>query len=136
MLAASNYGDGLNEARHYSLSFWKAQVYFLKIAACRTRRYTLPYLRSLYGYDMSKLTTAKVFTTGNSQAVRLPKAFRLEVNEAWITRNEITGEIQLQPKTRPEELKTFFALLAAAPLNSDEFLMPRADAPKNHPWEQ
>lgn len=30
--------------------------------------------------------TAKVFTTGNSQAVRLPKAYRINVSEMWITK--------------------------------------------------
>ena len=35
---------------------------------------------------------AKVFTTGNSQAVRLPKAFRVSAREMWISKNEMTGE--------------------------------------------
>ena len=29
--------------------------------------------------------TAKVFTIGNSQAVRLPKAFRVDASEMWIS---------------------------------------------------
>ena len=37
------------------------------------------------------LATAKVFTNGNSQAIRLPKAFRVDVDEMWIARNEVTG---------------------------------------------
>jgi antitoxin VapB len=44
------------------------------------------------------LPTAKVFTNGNSQAIRLPKAFRVDVEEMWIARNEVTGEITLKPK--------------------------------------
>lgn len=40
---------------------------------------------------------AKVFSTGNSQAVRLPKALRVDVREVWISRNEHTGEITLKP---------------------------------------
>ncbi|MFN5810713.1 MAG: antitoxin, partial [Burkholderiales bacterium] len=44
------------------------------------------------------LATAKVFTNGNSQAIRLPKAFRVDVDEMWIARNEVTGEITLKPK--------------------------------------
>ena len=32
------------------------------------------------------LSTAKVFSTGNSQAVRLPKAFRVSVSEMWIAK--------------------------------------------------
>ena len=38
------------------------------------------------------LATAKVFTNGHSQAIRLPKAFRVDVDEMWIARNEVTGE--------------------------------------------
>lgn len=79
--------------------------------------------------------TAKVFVTGNSQAVRLPKSFRLDTPEVWITRNEGTGEITLQPKPRPDELQAFFALLHAAPVNTSEFVPPRNDVPNPDPFE-
>ena len=46
------------------------------------------------------LPTAKVFTNGNSQEIRLPKAFRVDVDEMWIARNEVTGEITLKPKPK------------------------------------
>lgn len=43
---------------------------------------------------------AKVFTSGNSQAVRLPKEFRLDVSEVDISRE---GEaLILRPRKRPE----------------------------------
>jgi len=84
---------------------------------------------------MNTLATAKVFTSGNSQAVRLPKSFRLDVDAVWMTRNEATGEILLQPKPKPQALTAFFSLLEAAPKNSPEFLLPRADAPKGSPFE-
>ncbi len=32
-------------------------------------------------------TIAKVFTSGNSQAIRLPKEFRLDVTEVYISRS-------------------------------------------------
>jgi antitoxin VapB len=32
-------------------------------------------------------STAKVFTSGNSQAIRLPKEFRLDTDEVFITRS-------------------------------------------------
>ena len=32
-------------------------------------------------------TTAKVFVSGNSQAIRLPKEFRLDANEVFIQRS-------------------------------------------------
>ncbi len=33
--------------------------------------------------------TAKIFTTGNSQAIRLPKAFRVQASEVWISKDDI-----------------------------------------------
>lgn len=72
------------------------------------------------------LATAKLFKTGNSQAVRLPKSFRLEGDEVWIRRNEATGEIILTPKPTRKSLEAFFALLDAEPLPED-FLAERGD---------
>jgi antitoxin VapB len=83
---------------------------------------------------VNTLATAKIFTSGNSQAVRLPKSFRLDVSEVWLTKNEATGEILLQPKLAPAALEGFFSLLEAAPKNSGEFVPPRNDAPRNTPF--
>lgn len=80
------------------------------------------------------VATAKIFTTGNSQAVRLPKAFRMDATEVWVTRNEASGEITLQPKPHPDELEDFFRLLDAAPKDSAEFLPSRDDAPADDPF--
>lgn len=33
------------------------------------------------------MSTAKVFTSGNSQAIRLPKEFRLDTDEVFISRS-------------------------------------------------
>lgn len=52
---------------------------------------------------------AKVFNTGHSQAVRLPKAFRVDATEMWISKNEMTGEITLKPKPNADSLEAFFA---------------------------
>ena len=79
------------------------------------------------------IATAKIFTTGSSQAVRLPKAFRVEGGEVWISKNEATGEITLRPKPTPDSLDKFFSMLDAAPLPRD-FLSRRhnpVDAPRN-----
>ena len=68
------------------------------------------------------LPTAKVFTTGNSQAVRLPKAFRVNTREMWITKNEVTGEIVLRPKDddqRRRNLETLFKMIKEAPFTED-----------------
>ena len=71
------------------------------------------------------LATAKVFTNGHSQAIRLPKAFRVVVDEMWITRNEVTGEITLKPKdTETLRKKRLDALMSAITDNPlpDDFL--------------
>ena len=75
-------------------------------------------------------TTAKVFTTGNSQAVRLPKAFRVNVAEMWISKNEVTGEISLKPKDedqRQRNLAELFRMIKENPTTED-FIAPRNDA--------
>lgn len=55
--------------------------------------------------------TAKVFQSGNSQAVRLPKAFRLQADEVEIFRRG--DEIVLREK--PRSLAQAFADLAGLP---------------------
>lgn len=60
------------------------------------------------------LTTAKIFHSGHSQAVRLPKAFRLTGDEVWISKNEATGEITLTPKKVLGEIDALFHLIDSA----------------------
>ncbi len=66
------------------------------------------------------LATAKVFANGHSQAIRLPKAFRVDVEEMWIARNDATGEITLKPKDsealRKRRLDILMAAIAEIPL--------------------
>ncbi len=80
------------------------------------------------------LATAKVFTNGRSQAIRLPKAFRVDVDEMWIARNEVTGEITLKPKDterlRKRRLDALMAAIAENPL-PDNFLSD--DSRQNNP---
>lgn len=78
------------------------------------------------------VATAKVFTTGNSQAVRLPKAFRVNAREMWITRNEQTGEIMLKPKPNGDALQAFLQELRSLPA-SEEFVPPRDDVAQADP---
>jgi len=69
------------------------------------------------------MKTARVFKSGNSQAIRLPKDFRFNTSEVEIYRRR--GEIVLREKRRG--LGRAFELLASLP---DDF-MPgdREDAP-------
>jgi len=55
--------------------------------------------------------TARVFKSGNSQAVRLPKEFRFQVDEVEIFRRG--REVVLRP--RKSNLGRAFAALAAMP---------------------
>lgn len=52
--------------------------------------------------------TAKIFMSGRSQAIRLPKEFRFEGTEVFIRRDPLTGDIILSRK--PESWKGLFAL--------------------------
>ena len=49
----------------------------------------------------STLSTAKVFTTGRSQAVRLPKAFRFDTKE--VTIEKVGNAVVLRPKLSKDE---------------------------------
>ena len=80
--------------------------------------------------------TAKIFKAGNSQAVRLPKAFRLDATEMWISKNDITGEITLKPVINNEsKLDTLFRLLKENPLPAD-FLAEREYAAPRNPFAE
>lgn len=52
--------------------------------------------------------TAKLFTTGRSQAVRLPMEFRFEGKEVFIRRDEKTGDVILS--RRPADWEGLFSL--------------------------
>ena len=61
--------------------------------------------------------TAKLFTTGRSQAVRLPMKYRFEGKEVYIHRNPATGDVVLS--SRPESWDGFFALDASTAVPAD-----------------
>jgi antitoxin VapB len=71
---------------------------------------------------------AKVFTVGNSQAIHIPKAFRLNAREVWISKNAATGEITLRPKLEPATLQALMVRLQQLPQTA-EFIPPRDDVP-------
>ena len=78
-------------------------------------------------------TTAKVFMTGRSQAVRLPAEFRFDKREVYIRRDEKIGDVILS--RRPGSWDEVFAMLDAAGVPED-FLSPEErnqDAPQQRP---
>ncbi len=50
--------------------------------------------------------TAKIFTTGRSQAARLPMEFRFECSKVYIRRDPTTGDVVLS--RRPDSWDAFF----------------------------
>lgn len=72
---------------------------------------------------MRMMTIARVFKSGNSQAVRLPKQFRLDTSEVEIFRRG--DEIVL--KAKPKGMASAFHLLAEMP--DDFYANAREDAP-------
>ena len=73
-------------------------------------------------------TTAKIFKSGNSQAVRLPKKFRFNNNEVFVKKDG--SNIILTPK--PKSWTEFF--LNTPPL-SDDFFKDRENEPPQERFE-
>ena len=68
--------------------------------------------------------------------MRLPKAFRVNVAEMWITKNDVTGEITLKPKDddqRKRKLKELLRLIKENPF-SEDFIPSRDDAWRPDPF--
>jgi antitoxin VapB len=73
------------------------------------------------------MTKAKLFTTGGSQAVRLPAEFRFEGSEVDIRRDPVTGEVVLSKPMRSWDAYFDWARTLDLP---DDFLEKR-DQPKD-----
>lgn len=71
-------------------------------------------------------STAKLFTNGRSQAVRLPMEFRFQGTEVFIRRNPETGEVVLSPK--PASWQEFFDLADRTVIPAD-FMADREELP-------
>ena len=65
------------------------------------------------------MQTTRVFTNGNSQAVRLPKQFRLPANEVFIRKDVTTGDIVLSTRPTGGGWAEFFALRAKTRIPGD-----------------
>jgi antitoxin VapB len=67
--------------------------------------------------------TAKLFVTGRSQAVRLPREYRFEGDEVFIRRDPVTGDVVLSRK--PEDWQGFLELAARVEVPADFMTEPR-----------
>ena len=72
--------------------------------------------------------TAKIFMTGRSQAVRLPKEFRFKGDEVDIRRDPVTGNVILAETAKKKDWASFFAMLDATEVDPD-FMRNRSDSP-------
>ena len=72
------------------------------------------------------MDSAKVFMTGRSQAVRLPKAYRFDTDEVLIERKP-GGAVLLRPKSRRPLGERLRAILQALP---DDPSFERAEQPR------
>ena len=66
---------------------------------------------------LSMSQTAKLFTNGRSQAVRLPAAFRFDTKEVFIRQDPMTGDVILSRK--PTTWDGFFTALQAVEVPQD-----------------
>ena len=62
-------------------------------------------------------TTAKIFTNGRSQAVRLPMAFRFDTAEVFIRQDPASGDVILSKK--PADWDGFLQLLPTLSVDDD-----------------
>jgi antitoxin VapB len=85
------------------------------------------YMLHIYFAEERAMTKAKLFTTGGSQAVRLPAEFRFEGSEVDIRRDPVTGEVVLSKPTRSWDDYFDWARTLDLP---DDFLAKR-DQPKD-----
>ena len=61
--------------------------------------------------------TAKIFTNGRSQAVRLPAAYRFDTREVFIRQDAATGDVILS--RRPADWNGFTTALHGTPVPPD-----------------
>lgn len=75
---------------------------------------------------------AKVFMTGRSQAVRLPKAYRFETDEVLIEKQP-DGAIVLRPKPQGPLGDRLWAILDGLP-DDPSFVRPDQGQPEERDW--
>ena len=70
--------------------------------------------------------TAKLFVTGRSQAVRLPREYRFAGNEVFIRRDPVSGDVVLSRK--PDSWEGFLVLCKTTTVPAD-FMADRDTSP-------
>jgi antitoxin VapB len=80
---------------------------------------------------MSEAKRAKVFWSGRSQAVRLPKEFRFDANEVSIRREG--SAVILEPLEKPGWPEGFWAEFDKLPPLPDDFELPERLPPSSEP---
>ncbi len=68
--------------------------------------------------------SAKIFTNGRSQAVRLPAAYRFDCKEVFIRKDPKTGDIILSRK--PDNWDNYLKLIESVEI-PDDFMLDRED---------
>ena len=88
--------------------------------------YTIRYI--LYQIERQQMTdTAKIFTNGRSQAVRLPAAYRFDTKEVFVRRDKKNGDVILS--RRPDDWHGLFSALEGLVVPED-FLSDRKNVGK------
>jgi hypothetical protein len=67
----------------------------------------------------------------------LPKAFRVNVGEVWISKNKVTGEITLKPKDddqRQRNIAELFRLIKESP-STEDFIPERLNDEVRNPFD-
>lgn len=78
---------------------------------------------------MTATTTAKVFMSGRSQAIRLPARLRLDASEVRIEQIGNALWVQPEPSQRQSPAEWLAAFYASAEKLPEDFMVDREDAP-------
>jgi antitoxin VapB len=87
-----------------------------------------PAYNLLHRHDCRKLAPKKRHPQSDPLAIRLPKAFRVQASEVWISKDDISGVITLRPKDeneRKKNLSELFRLIREQPFTEDFIPLPR-----------
>lgn len=81
--------------------------------------------------DDVKEDRAKVFWSGRSQAVRLPKAYRFDTDEVIIRKEGDAVYLEPLPKEPEDRLSTWIAMVRESEAFEEDFVEAAMDRPKD-----